>query len=81
MAEFFCATCPVPFVGSGASYEIAVFDESCQLRAVHRPLGGKLLLEIDLGPTFKLIQAPPLRDWLPEVSTPAEPASVPCSAP
>ena len=81
MAEFICVTCPAPFVGSGASYEIAVFDESCQLRALHRPIGGQLLVEIDLGPTVRLVQAPPLVDWLPSDSAPADLASIPCSPP
>lgn len=81
MAEFLCATCAVPFVGVGATYDVAVFDESCQLRAAHRTLGGQLQVEIDPGPTIKLVEAPPLGDWLPGDSPPADPGSIPCSPP
>ena len=81
MAEFICVTCPKPFVGSGAAYEIAVLDETCRVRAVHRTTGGQLLVEIDLGPTVRLVQAPPLGDWLPADSAPADPTTIPCSPP
>jgi hypothetical protein len=81
MADFFCATCPVPFAHVGAAYEIAVLDESCQLRAAQRTIGGKLQVEIDLGPTIKLVEAPPLGDWIPGDSPPADPGSIPCSPP
>lgn len=81
MAEFFCATCPVPFVGAGASYDVAVLDEACHVRSMERTIGGRLLLEIDLGPTIRLVEAPPLGDWLPEDSTPADPSSIPCPLP
>lgn len=81
MAQFMCVTCPKPFVGFGASYEIAVLDESCQVQAVERTVGGPLLLEIDPGPTIRLVPAPPLQDWLPEDSPPADLADIPCSRP
>ena len=81
MAQFMCVTCPRPFVGFGASYEIAVLDDSCQVRAIQRTAGGQLLVEIDPGPTVRLVPAPPLGDWLPEDSPPADAASVPCSRP
>jgi hypothetical protein len=79
MAEFLCVTCPEAFVGFGASYEIAVLDESCHIRASLRTTGGKLLVDIDLGPTIRLVQAPPLQDWLPADSAPVDPATVPCA--
>ena len=79
MAEFICVTCPEAFVGSGTSYEIAVLDESCHVRASLRTTGGKLLVDIDLGPTIRLIEAPPLQDWLPADSAPVDPAAVPCA--
>lgn len=81
MAEFFCVTCPVPVVGSGTGYDLAILDEFCRTRATYRTVGGQLLVEIDLGPTVRLVQAPPLRDWMPEDSMPADPASIPCSRP
>jgi hypothetical protein len=81
MAEFLCVTCPEPFVGSGSGYEIAVLDEACGVRATYRVDGGPLLVEIDLGPTFKIVQAPPIRDWMPADSPPADPATVPCVPP
>jgi hypothetical protein len=79
MAEFICVTCPEAFVGFGRSYEIAVLDEACHVRASLRTTGGKLLVDIDLGPTIKLVEAPPLQDWLPADSAPVDPASVPCA--
>lgn len=79
MAEFLCVTCPRRFFGVGTGYEIAVFDEACQLRARFRTLGGNLLVAIDLGPTITLDPAPPLGDWLPGDSIPADPATIPCS--
>jgi len=79
MAEFICVTCPEAFVGFGTSYEIAVLDESCHVRASLRTTGGKLLVEIDLGPTIRLVQAPPLQDWLPGDSAPVDPTTVPCA--
>ena len=81
MAEFICVTCAVPFGGSGESYEIAVLDETCQVRAVHQAPGGQLLVEIDLGPKVTLVQAPPLGDWMPVDSAPADPSRVPCYPP
>jgi hypothetical protein len=79
MAEFICVTCPEAFVGFGASYEIAVLDESCHVRASLRTTGGKLLVDIDLGPSIRLVQAPPLQDWLPADSAPTDAAAVPCA--
>jgi len=79
MAEFICVTCPEAFVGVGASYEIAVLDESCHVRATLRTTGGQLLVEIELGPTIRLVDAPPLQDWLPADSAPVDPAAVPCA--
>jgi hypothetical protein len=81
MAQFMCVTCPRPFVGAGTGYEIVVLDESCAVRARQRTVGGQLLFEIDLGPTFELIPAPPIGDWLPEDSPPADAAGVPCRPP
>ena len=80
-AEFICVTCPEPFVGSGSGYEIAVLDESCRLQARYRVEGGALLVEIDLGPTLQIIPAPPLLDWMPEDSSAADPANIPCGPP
>ena len=80
-AVFLCATCPVRFVGAGVAYEIVIFDEACQLRAVLRTFGGQMQVEIDPGPTIELVEAPPIGDWLPEDSPPVDPASVPCSPP
>jgi hypothetical protein len=79
-AEFLCVTCPVPFVGSGSSYEIAVFDEECALRAREHTKGGNLLVAIELGPQITLVPAPPAIDWIPGDSPPADPANVPCAA-
>jgi hypothetical protein len=79
MAEFICVTCPTAFVGFGTSYEIAVLDESCHVRASLRTTGGQLLVDIDLGPAIRLVQAPPLQDWLPADSAPVDPAAVPCA--
>jgi hypothetical protein len=81
MAEFMCVTCPRPFGGIGAGYEIAVFDEACALRARFRTPGGELQVAIDLGPTITLVPAPPLGDWLPGDSAPVDPGTVPCSPP
>jgi hypothetical protein len=81
MAEFMCVTCPRPFGGIGTGYEIAVFDEACQLRARFRTPGGALQVAIDPGPTITLDVAPPLGDWLPGDSIPADPATIPCSPP
>jgi hypothetical protein len=81
MVEFMCVTCPRPFVGAGAGYEIVVLDESCAVRARQRTVGGHLLFEIDLGPTFELIPAPPIGDWMPVDSLPADVASIPCRPP
>lgn len=78
MAVFVCVTCPRPFV-SAAYYEIAVFDERCQLRGAYRTVGGQLQVEIDPGPILRLVPAPPLGDWIPADSTPAEPATIPCT--
>jgi hypothetical protein len=80
-AEFICVTCPMPFVGTGTGYEIAVLDDSCAVRARHRPAGGRLLVEIDPGPAIRLIDAPPLADWMPADSSPADPATIPCARP
>jgi hypothetical protein len=80
-ATFSCVTCPVPFGGTGPSYDIAVLDESCRMVAKHQATGGELLLEIDIGPVVKLVEAPPLQDWMPEDSAPADPATVPCASP
>lgn len=81
MAELICVTCAVSMVGSGTSYELAVVDESCQVRVVRRTVGGRLRLEIDPGPTFRLLEAPPPGDWLPTNSAPADPATIPCAPP
>ena len=81
MAEFICVTCPDPFVHSGSGYAIAILDESCEIRATYQVDGGPLLVEIDPGPTLSIGQAPPLGDWLPGDSPPAEPASIPCTPP
>lgn len=77
-AEFLCVTCPVPFGGSGPSYEIAVFDEECRLRAREHAQGGSLQVAIDLGPRISLVAAPPVIDWIPGESPPMDPAQVPC---
>lgn len=81
MAEFMCVTCPRPFGGIGAGYEIAVFDEACALRARFRTLGGQLQVAIDPGPTITLVPAPPIGDWLPGDSEPAGAGIIPCSPP
>ena len=81
MAEFLCVTCPRPFTGAGAGYEIVVFDEACALQARFRTLGGPLQVAIDLGPTITLVPAPPLGDWMPVESAPADPGTVPCPPP
>jgi hypothetical protein len=80
-AEFSCVTCPKPFVGFGPSYEIVVLDEACHVLAAFQPLGGHLQVEIDIGLPIKLIQAPPLGDWLPGDSASVDPATVPCAPP
>jgi hypothetical protein len=79
-AEFLCVTCPVPFVGSGPSYEVAVFDEECSLRAREHTKGGNLQVAIELGPHITLVPAPPVIDWIPGDSPPADVANVPCAA-
>jgi hypothetical protein len=81
MAEFLCVTCPRPFLGAGAGYEIVVFDEACRQLADFRSLGGSLQVVIDLGPTIELVPAPPLGDWIPGDSPPADAGTVPCSPP
>ena len=81
MAEFFCVTCPIQFEGAGGSYEIAILDESCNVRSRERTTGGNLLIEIDPGPVIKLVDAKPLGDWLPGDSAPADPAGIPCPIP
>ncbi len=81
MAEFLCVTCPRPFLGAGAGYDIAVFDEACALQARFQTLGGLLLVAIDLGPTIELVPAPPLGDWIPGDSAPADAGTVPCAPP
>ncbi|MGZ5408337.1 MAG: hypothetical protein ACXWDG_11210 [Aeromicrobium sp.] len=81
MAEFLCVTCPTPFAGSEAGFVIAVFDESCSVRGGFRTPGGHRLVEIDLGPVVRVIEAPPLQDWLPADSIEANPANVPCVPP
>ena len=81
MATFICVTCPEPFVRSGSGYEISVLDASCAVRGRYRVDGGPLLVEIELGPTFRIVDAPPLGDWMPEDSPPSDPASVPCFPP
>ncbi len=81
MAQFMCVTCPRAYGGLGTGYEIAVYDEACAVRARFQTLGGPLLVEIDLGPTIELVPAPPLGDWMPENSLPADAGTVPCSAP
>jgi hypothetical protein len=81
MAEFLCVTCPRPFLGAGAGYEIAVFDESCQQLASFQSSGGSLQVAIDLGPAIELVPAPPLGDWMPGDSPPADAGTVPCSPP
>jgi hypothetical protein len=79
-AEFLCVTCPVPFTGAGPSYEIAVFDEACQLLARDHTNGGHLLVAIELGPRISLVPAPPITDWVPGGSAPAAIDDVPCAA-
>lgn len=79
-AEFLCVTCPVPFVGSGPSYEIAVFDEECALLASEHTKGGNLQVAIDPGPLITLVPAPPVIDWIPGDSPPADVVNVPCAA-
>ena len=81
MAEFICVTCAEPFVRSGTGYEIAVLDESCGVRATYRVEGRPLLVEIDPGPTVRIVPAPPIRDWMPADSPPADPTSIPCAPP
>ena len=81
MAEFICVTCPNPFRGIGSGYEIAVFDEACNLHGRFRTPGGPLQVAIDLGPTVVLVPAPPLGDWVPGDSPPVERGTVPCSPP
>ena len=81
MAEFLCVTCPRPFLGAGAGYEIAVFDDACQQLANFQSRGGSLQVLIDLGPTIELVPAPPLGDWMPGDSPPADAGTVPCSPP
>ena len=79
-AEFLCVTCPVPFSGSGPSYEIAVFDEECQLHAREHTRGGNLQVAIESGPSISVVAAPPIIDWVPGESPPADVAQVPCAA-
>ena len=79
-AEFLCVTCPVPFSGVGPSYEIAIFDEQCELRAREHTTGGNLEVAIELGPLISLVPAPPVIDWVPGDSPPADVATVPCAA-
>jgi hypothetical protein len=81
MAEFICVTCPMSAVAAGLDYDLAVFDESCQVRARFHTAGGQLLIEIDPGPAIRLVQAPPLGDWMPGDSPPADPAGIPCAPP
>ncbi len=81
MAEFICATCPAPFSGSTAGFIVAVYDESCVVRGGFQTPGGQRLVEIDPGPTVRLVEAPPLQDWLPADSVAADPATVPCPPP
>jgi hypothetical protein len=80
-AEFGCVTCPKPFVGFGSSYVVVVLDEACRVLAAFQPLGGQLQVEIDIGLPIKLIKAPPLGDWIPGDSPPADPATIPCAPP
>ena len=81
MAEFFCVTCPVRYAGLGPSYEIGVFGMACEVLAIRQTVGGQLQVEIDPGPTIRLIEAPPLGDWLPGDSIPVDPATIPCAPP
>jgi hypothetical protein len=81
MAEFLCVTCPRPFVGAGAGYQIAVFDDSCRQVANFRSSGGPQQVAIDAGPTIELVPAPPLGDWLPGDSEPARAGTIPCTPP
>lgn len=81
MAEFFCVTCPVAFAGSPEGYVVAVLDQECRVHGRFETLGGELIVEIDLGPALRIGPAPPLQDWLPGDSMPADPASVPCAPP
>jgi hypothetical protein len=78
-AELLCVTCPVPFSGSGPSYEIAVFDEQCQLHAREHTPGGSLQVAIELGPRITIVPAPPVIDWVPGDSPPIDAAEVPCA--
>ena len=80
MAEFLCVTCPVPFVGLGSQYEIAVLDEACVVVDRFQTGGGQWLVEIDAR-TTSLVAAPPLGDWMPGDSEPVSLASVPCLPP
>ena len=69
------------FVATGSDYDLVVLDESCHVRARYQTHGGQLLIEIDPGPAIRLVQAPPLGDWMPGDSPPADPAGIPCSPP
>jgi hypothetical protein len=80
-AELLCVTCPVPLPGVAASYDIAIFDETCVLRSARRTPGGHLRWEIGLGPTFTLAPAPVGGDWIPGDSAAAAPGRVPCTPP
>lgn len=44
-----------------------------------RTIGGLWLIEIAPGPKIRLVEAPPLVDWMPADSPPTDPASVPCA--
>ncbi|MEZ0240673.1 MAG: hypothetical protein ACAH65_07745, partial [Chloroflexota bacterium] len=80
MAEFLCVTCPVPFVGSGPAYEIAVLDESCVVLNRFQTGEGQWLVEIDAGRP-SLGAAPPIGDWMPGDSEPLSRERVPCLPP
>ena len=80
-AEFICVTCAVPFVGTGYGYTVAVLDERCNLLDFTGIFGGDVLIEIEPGPTIRLVDAPPLGDWMPTDSTPAPMSEVPCPPP
>jgi hypothetical protein len=80
MAEFLCVTCPVPFVGSGSPYEIAVLDEACVVVDRFETAGGQWLVEINPRSTA-LVEAPPIGDWIPGDSEPVGPEHVPCLPP
>lgn len=80
-AEFLCITCPQPLPGIGPTYDLAILDASCQVRWAFQTVGGNWQVEIDPGPTVKLIPAPSLGDWMPSDSGPADQVAIRCTPP